>query len=169
MEDTAFTEFVAGRGHDLLRFAHVLCQSREQAEDLLQDALAVAYVHWARVERTESPEAYVRRVMVNRHISLWRRHRNRVEPRAQLPDTPAPDGTEAGAARDEMYRLLRRLAPRQRAAVVLRYYADCSDAEIAEVLGCSAATVRSQISRALGTLRVLAEPSHLPLTERTTS
>lgn len=169
MDEQGYVEFVIGRGHDLLRFATVLCRDRHEAEDLLQDTLAVAYSHWSRVERFESPDAYVRRVMVNRHVSLWRRHRNRVEPRAEIPQPASPDTGDASADRDEVYRLLRRLPPRQRAAVVLRYYADYSDTAIAAVLGCSTSTVRSQISRALSTLRTQADDSGLPLAERTPS
>lgn len=153
--DDSFREFVVGRGPELTRFATLLCRDRQEAEDLVQDTLASAYVSWRRIEGTESPESYVRRMLVNRHISWWRRHRGRVEPRAVLPEVATPDHTEAAAVGDALRRAVHNLPPRQRAAVILRYYADYSDAEVAEALGCAEATVRSQISRALAALRQL--------------
>jgi RNA polymerase sigma-70 factor (sigma-E family) len=157
MTQQSFSDFVVARGHELTRFAHLLSHDRAEAEDLVQETLASAYSSWGRIERAGSPEAYVRRMMVNRHISIWRRHRNRVEPRHQLPETPTPDPTAAADVSDAMQRMVRGLPRKQRAAIVLRYYADYPDREIAEVLGCSEATVRSQISRALMSLRDLAE------------
>ncbi|MGN6473599.1 MAG: SigE family RNA polymerase sigma factor [Mycobacteriales bacterium] len=167
MSDDSFREFVVARGPDLTRMATLLCRDRSEAEDLVQDTLASAYASWRRIEATASPDAYVRRMLVNRHVSWWRRHRGRVEPRADVPDVSAPDPTEATATTDAVRRMLRELPPRQRAAVVLRYYADYSDAQIAETLACSEATVRSQISRALATLREPARTPELGLTERT--
>jgi RNA polymerase sigma-70 factor (sigma-E family) len=167
MSDDSFREFVVARGPDLTRMATLLCRDRTDAEDLVQDTLASAYAGWRRIEATTSPEAYVRRMLVNRHVSWWRRHRGRVEPRAAVPDTTTPDPTEATVTTDAVRRMLRGLPPRQRAAVVLRYYADCSDAQIAETLGCAEATVRSQISRALATLREPAGMAELGLIERT--
>lgn len=107
--------------------------------------------------------------MVNRHISLWRRHRDRVEVRGVIPGAASPDAGEASADRDEVYRLLRQLPARQRAAVVLRNYADYSDTAIAAVLGCSTSTVRSQISRAFSTLGKRSDRGELPLSVRTSS
>ncbi len=157
MTEQSFSDFVVARGHELTRFAHLLSPNRAEAEDLVQDTLASAYASWRRIERAHSPEAYVRRMMVNRHISLWRRHRNRVEPRHLLPEVPTADTTGRADVSDALLRLVRDLPPKQRAAVVLRYYADYPDRDIAEALGCSQATVRSQISRALTSLRDLAE------------
>jgi RNA polymerase sigma-70 factor (sigma-E family) len=167
MSDDSFREFVVARGPDLTRVATLLCRNRTEAEDLVQDTLASAYASWRRIEATASPEAYVRRMLVNRHVSWWRRHRGRVEPRAVVPDAATADHTDATANTDAVRRMLRALPARQRTAVVLRYYADYSDAQIADALGCSEPTVRSQISRALATLR---RPANLPengLTERT--
>jgi RNA polymerase sigma-70 factor (sigma-E family) len=157
MSDDSFRDFVVARGPDLTRMAALLCQDRAEAEDLVQDTLASAYASWRRIEAATSPEAYVRRMLVNRHVSWWRRHRGRVEPRADVPDTVTPDPTDAAATTDAVRRMLRELPPKQRAAVVLRYYADYPDAQIAETLGCTEPTVRSQISRALATLREPAE------------
>jgi RNA polymerase sigma-70 factor (sigma-E family) len=167
MGEDSFREFVVGRGPELTRFATLLCRDRHEAEDLLQDTLASAYAGWHRIERVESPEAYVRRMLVNRHVSRWRRHRGRTEPRAVVPETASPDPAEASATADAVRRMLRELPPKQRAAVVLRYYADYPDAQIAETLGCSEPTVRSQISRALAHLREPAESAALGTTDRT--
>jgi RNA polymerase sigma-70 factor (sigma-E family) len=167
MTDDSFREFVVGRGPELTRFATLLCHDRGEAEDLVQDTLASAYANWRRIEGTTSPEAYVRKMMVNRHVSWWRRHRGRVEPRAELPEAATPDHTEAAALGDAVRRALTSLPPRQRAAVILRYYADYADADIAEALGCAEATVRSQISRALAALRDSTGALSLELPERT--
>jgi RNA polymerase sigma-70 factor (sigma-E family) len=169
MNDDSFREFVIARGPDLTRMATLLCRDRTEAEDLVQDTLASAYASWRRIEATASPDAYVRRMLVNRHVSWWRRHRGRVEPRAEVPDVATADAAEATANSDAVRRMLRELPPRQRAAVVLRYYADYSDDQIAETLGCTEQTVRSQISRALATLRRPSEgaPAQTGLTERT--
>lgn len=157
MSDESFREFVVARGPELTRMATLLCPDRAEAEDLVQDTLASAYASWRRIESTTAPEAYVRRMLVNRHVSLWRRHRGRVEPRADVPDVATTDPTDAAANTDAVRRMLRELPPRQRAAVVLRYYADYPDGQIAETLGCTEQTVRSQISRALATLRGAAQ------------
>jgi RNA polymerase sigma-70 factor (sigma-E family) len=157
MSTQSFNDFVVARGHELTKFANLLARNRAEAEDLLQDTLAAAYASWRRIERAGAPDAYVRRMMVNRHISIWRRHRNRIEPRQQLPEPSVPDATAAADVADAVLRIVRDLPPRQRAAIVLRYYADYPDSEIAEALGCSEATVRSQISRALTSLRALAD------------
>ena len=96
MSDEAFQEFVLARGPELTRFATLLCRNRTEAEDLVQDTLASAYASWRRIEATASPEAYVRRMLVNRHVSWWRRHRGRVEPRAVLAEfgTVIPEDIE---------------------------------------------------------------------------
>jgi RNA polymerase sigma-70 factor (sigma-E family) len=153
MSQQSFSDYVTARGHELTRFAHLISHDRAEAEDLVQDTLAAAYASWRRIERTGSPDAYIRRMMVNRHISIWRRHRNRVEPRQQLPEVRSADSMAAADLADALLRIVRDLPPKQRAAIVLRYYADYPDSDIAEALGCSEKTVRSQISRALATLR----------------
>jgi RNA polymerase sigma-70 factor (sigma-E family) len=150
---TSFDDFVVARGHSLTKLAHLLSHDRGEAEDLVQDTLASAYARWHKVERAEYPEAYVRRMMVNRHISLWRRHRGRVQLRHVLPERSLPDPSATSDLSLALRDIVRTLPAKQRAAVVLRYYADYADADIADALGCSEATVRSQISRALTTLR----------------
>lgn len=151
--DSGFEEFVAARGHALVRVAYLLTGDHALAEDLVQSAFAKAYVHWSRIATMDSPEAYVRRVIVNQHVSWWRRRRDREEPRAVLPETALLDVTELHASQSLVRAAIRSLPVRQRAAVVLRYFEGLSDPEIATALGCSASTVRSQISRALASIR----------------
>src|SRR3954470_21087411 len=152
-----FDDYVASRGAALLRLAFMLTGDRHLAEDLTQDVLARVYGRWTRIAGLEQVDAYVRRALVNTHVS-WRRRRSSGEVPVAEPVDPAvsdagPDRAEAAAERDQAWRLLATLPRRQRAVLVLRYYEDLSDQEIAGILGCSPATVRSQASRALATLR----------------
>lgn len=153
-----FDDYVASRGAALLRLAFMLTGDRHLAEDLTQDVLIRVYGRWSRVSGVEQIDSYVRRALVNAHVS-WRRRRSSgevplAEPSdAARPDAVSTDGSEAAADRDQAWRLLATLPRRQRAVLVLRYYEDLPDREIADVLGCSAGTVRSQASRALATLR----------------
>ncbi|MEU4769842.1 SigE family RNA polymerase sigma factor [Actinosynnema sp. NPDC023794] len=149
-----FGEYVVGRRPALMRFATVLTCQTWLAEDIVSDVLGRAFERWDRISVMAEPHAYVRRMVVNEYLS-WRRRLARTSPRAEVdPETPFGDGADERAQRDAMVRRLARLPRRQRAAVVLRYYAGLTDAEIAAELGCRVSTVRSQISRALATLRV---------------
>jgi RNA polymerase sigma-70 factor (sigma-E family) len=149
-----FDGFVVARGQALLRFAHVLCGDGHLAEDLVQEVLARAHRRWERIERMEAPEAYVRRAIVREYLS-WRRRRASTEAVvAEVPDRAYPyDTAQRIAARDEMWTLLAGLPRAQRAVLVLRFYADLADDEIAAALGCSPSTVRAHASRALARLR----------------
>jgi len=160
--DAQFSEYVAARQHALLRTAYVLTGELASAEDLLQTALAKTYLSWSRIRDPRAADAYVRKIMVNEHTSWWRRAWRKQEySTAELPDQHAgparhsQSGVPGGGVeeRDAMWALVQTLAPRQRAAVVLRFYEDLSEAETADVLGCSVGTVKSQTSRALATLR----------------
>lgn len=163
MNDASFEAYVASRGTALTRLAYLLCGSHSDADDLVQSALAKAYVRWGHISTLESPDAYVRRMIANQHISWWRsRRRERLS--ARTPDLAVTDSAAAHATADLIRDAVRALPPRQRAAVVFRYYDDLDDAAIAAALGCSVATVRSQISRALVSLRARCD-----LTELTTS
>ncbi|GAB3836968.1 SigE family RNA polymerase sigma factor [Dactylosporangium cerinum] len=152
-----FDEYVRLRGDRLVRLARLLVRDRHLAEDLVQEVLGRAYVRWDRVSRADDVDVYVRRMLVNRHIS-WRRRRSSTEvaidtsathlDRAGLGDI----GTET-AERDAAWQLIAELPPKQRATLVLRYYEDLDDATIAQILQCSQVTVRSQAMRALATLR----------------
>ena len=154
-DEASYVEFVSARWASLYRLAFLLAGTQHAAEDLLQASLLRAYVAWDKVQRTESPEAYVRRIVVNNSISDGRRRSRRPEVVVEsLPELP---GTAVGADfvdRAAVWPLVAALPPRQRAVVVLRYYEDLSEAEIARVLGCAPGTVKSQASAALRTLRV---------------
>ena len=146
-ERPTFDAFARARMANLLRFGFALTGSQDQAADLVQDALVRTGLRWTRV-RSADPEGYVRRAMVNAHISWWRRRR-----REELTGTPPDTGYEAPRRDDSIWQLLAQLPPRQRAVLVLRYYEDLSEAQIAEVLGCSVGTVKSQSARAIAKLR----------------
>lgn len=150
----SFDDWVAVRGASLLRFAYLLTGSQSEAEDAVQGALERALASWQRVSRTEDPETYVRRMIVNQHISLWRRWRRRVIPVVEVR-SPAPgrDLADEIAGREVVRSLCAELPPAQRAAVVLRFYQDMDYHEIAMLLGCAEATARSHVHRALQVLR----------------
>lgn len=153
-----FDEFVAARGRALLRLALMLTGERYAAEDLVQTALAKAFRHWGRVQKADSPEAYVRRIVVREHLT-WRRRKSSSEvPSADVdPSLTASDASDERAARDAAWQLLARLPKAQRTVLVLRYYLDLSDESIASLLGCTASTVRSNAARGLAALRPLAD------------
>jgi RNA polymerase sigma-70 factor (sigma-E family) len=158
---TSFEDFVLARSGSLLRTALLLTgQNRAEAEDLLQMALERAYRHWTRVQATSEPERYVRRIIANASADRWRRLARR--PEQPLPPGDAglftPDLSAQVADRDFLLRALAQLPPRQRAVMVLRYFDDLPEAEIADVLGCSVGTVKSHTARALARLREAAEP-----------
>jgi RNA polymerase sigma-70 factor (sigma-E family) len=156
MED--FREFVAARSPALLRTAYLLTGDRGHAEDLLQSALAKVYRHWRRVTATGSPEAYVRKVMVNERHGWWRRDRLPLV-LGPVPDRPGPDEAAGVDDRDVLWRAVLAMPPRTRAVLVLRYWEDLSEADTAEVLGCSVGTVKSQASRGLRKLHDLLTPA----------
>lgn len=147
-----FDQFVAVRGPALLRTARLLTGSHHEAEDLLQTVLARMYVRWGKVG-DEFPEAYARRALVNGTLNLRQRLRARRAPGA-VPDTAVPDVSETHAARDAVWRSLSALPRKQRAVLVLRYYDDYSEQEIATALDCAVGTVKSQAAKAIAKLRV---------------
>lgn len=152
-----FDEYVAARGQALLRFAHVLTGDAHLAEDLTQTALAQAYRHWRRVAAADHPDAYVRRVLVNAHLSRRRRRSSSEVPTEDPAEVrtgaAAPDHADAVATDDQARRLLAGLAPRARTVLALRYYDDLDDAAIAELMGVTVSSVRATASRALAALR----------------
>ena len=152
-----YDSFVRARERSLLGFGLLLTADHHAAEDLVQGALTSLYVHWRRVRLPEA-EAYARRCMVNANISRWRRVR---ETAALLPDTSAATDDRVDQ-RDQLVRALAAIGPRQRTAVVLRHYADLSEAETASLMRCSVGTVKSQTARGVAALRtalLLAEQS----------
>ncbi|MEV4759013.1 SigE family RNA polymerase sigma factor [Micromonospora sp. NPDC049559] len=148
-----FREFVAARSAALLRTAYLLAGDWATAEDLLQTALTKTYLAWKRLGEIEAVEPYARRVLVNTATSWWRRRWHGERPTEVLPERAAPDQIEEQLDRDALWRHVRELPARQRAVLVLRFYEDLSEAQTAELLGISPGTVKSQTSRALGTLR----------------
>ncbi|MET8338040.1 SigE family RNA polymerase sigma factor [Streptosporangium canum] len=153
MRDRAdFERYVEQRSARLLRTAYLLCRDWGTAEDLLQTALAKAWSAWRRVG--DDPDPYVYRILANTHASWWRRRWRAEVPTGILPDVTGEDPTGEIGAREAVRQALAGLPDRQRAVIVLRYFADLPDPRIAEILGCSVATVRSQASRALAKLRV---------------
>lgn len=152
-----FREYVAARQAVLYRSAVLLTGDRQDAEDLLQTALAKLAARWHTIQRTGSPDAYVRKVMYHQRISWWRLRRNRHEHAfAEVPEAPGYGDLAADAAlRLALAAVLRQLTPKQRAVVILRYYDDLPEGEVAAILGCSVGTVRSQTHRTLARLREL--------------
>jgi RNA polymerase sigma-70 factor (sigma-E family) len=138
----------------LVRTAYAVSGDRGVAEDAVQTAFAKAYRSWRRISRLAAPEAYLRRMVVNEVLSNRRlaRHRHEVT-RDELPEKGVVGGPEAALVHDEMWEALATLPPRQRAVLVLRYYEDLSEQQIADALGCRPGTVKSQASAALAALR----------------
>ena len=156
----SFDDFVADRLAPVLRFAGVLTGDRHLAEDVVQDVLVKAHRSWDRIGGLDVPEAYVRRMVVNEYVS-WRRKWARIVPRADVGDDldcgrSEPDHAGRLAERADLEQRLAILPARQRAVLVLRYYEQLTDAEIADALGCGVGTVRGYASRGLATLRIAA-------------
>jgi len=155
MAESDFGEYVEARTGALLRLAYLLCGNAHTAEDIVQDALVRAHRRWDRVTQAGSPDAYVRRIVVNQHRS-WRRLRASTELAVEPSDVPlsaVDDVQESLAVRDLTWRLLQELPEQQRAVLVLRYYEDLSDVNIADLLDCAPGTVRSLAARAFAQLR----------------
>jgi RNA polymerase sigma-70 factor (sigma-E family) len=162
-----FDAFVRARTMGLLRYGHALTGSQHDAADLVQEALARLGVAWTRVQNKTDPEGYVRTTMARLHVSWWRRRR-RERLVGTVPETPYTDAGLAGIdGQQNLWQALATLPPRQRAVLVLRYYEQQTDEEIADVLGVSRGTVRSQAFRGLEKLRQRWNPHPaLPIGER---
>jgi RNA polymerase sigma-70 factor (sigma-E family) len=159
MEDFAdFAEFARVALPGLVRYGHALTGNPHDAGDLVQTVLEKIGSRWPSIVRNANdPLAYTRRAMANAHISHWRRTR-RENPVAELPEQPGP--VERYSFEDEpLWQALRALPPRQRAVIVLRYYDDLSEAQIADALGVSQGTVKSQASKAMASLRLRLTPA----------
>lgn len=152
-DDRAFGEYVSARGRALLRTAYLLTGNVADAEDLVQAALAKTFLAWDRIEDRAAVDGYVRRAMVNTQISWWRRRRVEEYPTDEIPDQAVADHAVSSDLQETLRRAIDRLPQRMRAAVVLRYYEDMTEAEVAEVLGVSLGTVKSTVSRAVAKLR----------------
>jgi RNA polymerase sigma-70 factor (sigma-E family) len=148
-----FDDFARARMPELLRFGYALTGSPQAAADLVQDALERTLLAWVRVDNQDDPEGYVRRIMVNRNISIWRRRRREV----LFDEVPTDSVRDAHAAEPErdlaLWERVKALPPRQRTVIVLRYYEDLSEDVVAATMGSAVGTVKSQTSRALAALR----------------
>jgi RNA polymerase sigma-70 factor (sigma-E family) len=148
-----FDTFVRARYDRLCRTAYLLCGDWQHAEDLVQTALAKTYVA-ARRGHVESLDAYVHRALVNTRTSWWRRRWHGEVATEALPDTAHPtDAYDASDRRAQVVAALATLPVKQRDVLVLRYFLDLSEADVARALGCSPGTVKSRTSRALDSLR----------------
>lgn len=161
MSPNDFDRFVAENSNGLVRTAYLMVGDLHEAEDLVQETLFKVASKWPRVSRMENPVAYTRRILVNLALHTSRkRSRNR----AELKATP-PAETAVSAAHldihDELYDALAALPPRQRAALVLRYFLDLPEAEVAAALHCSLGTVKSSTSRGLKRLEETLRPKNL--------
>jgi RNA polymerase sigma-70 factor (sigma-E family) len=151
--ESDFRAFAASRWPRMLRTAYLLSGHHQDAEDLVQTALEKAYVKWDRVQRSDDPDAYVWRIMINAHRDRLRLRRVREWLTTWIPERQTRDTSEQTAHRDVLLRALLRLPPPQRLAVVLRYLEDRSETEVAHLLGLRLGTVRSQTARGLEKLR----------------
>ena len=148
---TTLAAFAGSHGLALTKFAYVLCGDRGHAEDLVQDTYLSLYRRYGDALPVDAPVAYARRSIVNAFVSRARRRASGELPTADLPERPIEP--PARDEQDAMWRALATLPQRQRTVLVLRYYVDLSDEQIAEVIGASSGTVRSLASRAFAALR----------------
>jgi RNA polymerase sigma-70 factor (sigma-E family) len=155
-DDEAFRGFVAARWQALVRTGYLLTGDQQLAEDLVQTALEKTARHWHGLRHSGAAEAYVRRTMYRENISRWRRLRVVELPTAALPEPPRVE-SETDRIEDRM--LLRDalllLGRRQRTVLVLRYFEDMSEQQVADTLGIGVGTVKSTAHRALAQLRVV--------------
>ncbi|WP_422769706.1 SigE family RNA polymerase sigma factor [Plantactinospora sp. WMMC1484] len=159
-DDGGFKEFVETRYMDLLRLAYHLTGSAQEAEDLLQTALVKVMRRWQRID---DPMPYLRRVMVNQHITSWRRYRGVEVLTGDLPERPGRDVADRVVEHEALGQAMRRLSRRTRAVIVLRYVADLPEAEVARTLDCSVGSVKSHASRGLARLRDVLSPTPRPM------
>ena len=155
--DAEFRNFMVGRWPGLVRLAYGLTGDQALAEDLAQTALARAYASWPRIRRGGDPDAYVRQIMLNSNRSRFRRRRVAEHLTGAVPE---PLAEEAAGGQDDRVALiaaLMSLPAGQRSMVVLRFWLDMTQTEVAAALGCSVGNVKSQTSRALTKLRASAE------------
>ena len=152
-----FQDFVRARTPALLRTAYLLTGDQGLAEDLVQTALAKTCLAWNRIERSESADAYVRRVMYHHQVSWWRRRKVVELLTDNTPEYGSRDDVgDAATTRIAVQAALLRLTPSQRAVLVLRYFEDQPESVVADLLGCSIGNVKSQTHKALARLRTVA-------------
>lgn len=153
-DESAYCDFVAARRRSLLQTAFLFTGDWHAAEDLVQITLAKLYVAWTRVRRRDEMDAYARRTLLNAYLDERRRPWRREQAVATVPDQPttAAELPDPGT-RQRILAALAAIPPRQRAALVLRFWADMSVEQVADLLNCSAGTVKSQTARGLERLR----------------
>jgi RNA polymerase sigma-70 factor (sigma-E family) len=151
----AFEQYAGGAWPSLYRHAYLLTGNHADASDIAQQTLLKAYQSWSRICRSDSPEAYLRRILTNTFLSDRRPKKRRLEVLTDAPheyDT-APEKQDGPEDRLSLWPHVKSLPPRQRAVIVLRYYEDLTEREIADTLGCSPGNVKSTAHRALKALR----------------
>jgi RNA polymerase sigma-70 factor (sigma-E family) len=153
LDDDEFRGFVAAREGALLRTAYMLTGDQQLAEDLVQTALEKAAAHWRDIRVSEAAEAYVRRILYRERVSFWRRRRVTESLPGELPERPVGGGYEAVEDRMVLRQAMSRLGRRQRTVLVMRFYEDMTERQVAEILGVSVGTVKSQAAKALRRLR----------------
>ena len=160
MGDTEeFAAFAHARSQALFRLCCLLVGDRGLAEDLLQESLTKAYVHWRRLRDPAKADAYTRKVITTTAIGGWRRRSWQGErPRDDVPDTGTPSHADDVTLQAWLWAELQTLPPRQRAAIVLRYYEDLTEAQTAEAMACTVGTVKSQVAHGLRKLRARVGP-----------
>jgi RNA polymerase sigma-70 factor (sigma-E family) len=156
LADEEFRDFVAARSHALLRTAYLLTGDQHLAEDLVQTALEKAAAHWGSIRVAAAAESYVRRTMYREQVTLWRRRRLTELPTALIPEPRRPrDHDDAVEDRMMVRDALMTLGRRQRTVLVLRYFEDLTEQQVADALGISLGTVKSTAHKALTRLREL--------------
>ncbi|NUT34732.1 MAG: SigE family RNA polymerase sigma factor [Hamadaea sp.] len=154
--EESFRDYVHARVAALGRSAYLLTGDAHLAEDLVQQTLAQVASRWERIVAGGDPDAYVRRVLYHQHISWWRRWRREPVPVEALPETAAADPHGPATTAIAVRQALARLAPKQRAVLILRYFEDLTETQTAAILGVSVGTVKSQTRDALARLRTVA-------------
>lgn len=153
LSGVSLTDFARANGRSLTRFAYLICGDRGAAEDLVQDSYVALYRRFGEVIPVAAPVAYARRAIVNAHISAGRRSVRRRTVLGVVPDIAVHDDDLDRGEQDALWHAMSRLPTRQRAVLVLRYYLDLADADIAVMLGCREGTVRSLAARSFALLR----------------
>jgi RNA polymerase sigma-70 factor (sigma-E family) len=148
-----FEEYAAQAWPALYRYAYLLTGNHADAEDIAQQTWLKAYRSWSRVRGSDSPTAYLRKMLTNTYLSQRRPKSRRLELLTDEPPEPAPTAVAGPEERMVLWPHVRSLPPRQRAVIVLRYYEDLGEEQIADALGCSRGTVKSTAHHALRALR----------------
>lgn len=153
-DPAAFAEFVAARSGALHRAAYLMVGDEAHAQDLLQEALTKTYVAWPRLRDPAKAEAYTRKAITTTAITWFRRKSwNNERATEILPEPGSAGHADAVTQREWVWSALQALPPRQRVAIVLRYYEDYTEAQTAQAMGCAVGTVKSQVSAGLKKLR----------------